>query len=463
MSLSPPRPVPFEMNPNSDVDPLMPPLPLLNLSDEAIPSSRGIPMHTRYTRRNQILIARFRKLVYIEVLANLHIKLNQDVMDVIELYTFECTHPFVPHKKTEYRRSLFREEDILDLLTPCVQDTNTSSWEDDVVMHCLIGRVLYGFDIHDSRYGTLNDPNPCEIMTNDGGIYLVPDQMSDWFLYQDGDCVALPTLFRFKHYITDARVISRKSGPFLRLEIKPVNIIIPRTDHVLHNAELDSPIKVDDSDLDSLTSYDIDPHLLNMYNYKRSHTDDDDSLAAEIKNCWKSTRESVLVVINPQTEEEEDEEIEPFKVDEEDVDEEKADDELTRSEFLGRSVHNNISEDFANSYTTSGGLSVTSAGSANFHSGAADSDSESVMREEVSKEGEIPHFSYRLRDKMRKRPSILTKSDSKSSIVLELGAGFIGKQYVSQSFLHKMTTPNPHSWFSRDSSLECMELETIIV
>jgi len=462
MSQSPLRPVPSVMNPDSDEDPLLLPLPLLNLSDEVIPSTRGIPMHTRYTRRNQVLIARFRKLVYIEVLANLHIKLNQDVMDVIEAYTFERTHPFVPHEKTEHRRSLLREEDILDLLTPCKEDTNTSPWEDDVVMHCLIGRVLYGFDIHDSRYGTVNDPNPCEIMTDDGGIYLVPDKMSNWFLYQDGNCIALPTLFRFKHYISDARVISRKSGPFLRIEIKPVNIIIPGTDDVLRDAEVNSPIWVDDSDLDSLASYEIDQHLLKEYNSARSHNDNEDSLAAEIENCWKSTRESVLVVINPQTEEE-DEEIEPLTDEEEDFDEGKTDDEFNRSELLKRPVSNNRSEDFVNSYTTSQGLSLTSAGSANFHSAAAESDRESVMREQLSKEEEIPHRTSRHRDKMRKRPSILTDSDSKTSIVLELGAGFIGKQYMSQSILHKMTTPNPHSWFSTDSSLECMELEAITV
>jgi len=483
MSLSPPRPVPLKMNPDSDVEPSMPPLPLLTLTDEVIPSSRGIPLHTRYTRRNQILIATFRKLVFFEVLANLHIRLDADVMDVIELYTFERTYPFVPHVKTEYRRSLFREEDILDLLTPCKQGANTSSWEDDDVMDCLIGRVLYGFDIHDSRYGTVDDPNPCEIMTNEGGIYLVPDKMSDWFLYQDGECVALPALFRFKHCITDARVISRRAGPFLRLEIKPVHSIIPGKDAVLHNAQLDSPIKVDDSDLESFTSCDIDPNLLN-YTYTRSHNSDDDSLAAEITNCWKSTRESVLVVVNPQTPPEEDESMDPFKSvfspvldnhylsdspqeldalkdsekeDEEEFEEErKPYDELTSSEFpLGRPEHKDPSEDFVTSCTTTGGLSFTSAGSANFNSRTCNIESES--------DDENPNFSFRVDDKMRTRPSIMAESNSKASIVLEIGAGFIGIQDVSLSFLHKMATPNPHSCCSRDSSLECMELETIIV
>jgi len=260
-----------------------------------------------------------------------------------------------------------------------------------------------------------------------------------------------------------------------------VQSIIPGRDAVLHNAQLDSPIKVDDSDLESFTSYDIDPNLLN---YTRSNNSDDDSLAAEITNCWKSTRESVLVVVNPHTPEE-DESMDAFKEsvfsavldnryhsdspqeldglqnsekeDEEDYEEErKPYDELTSSEFpLERPEHKDPSEDFVTSCTTTGGLSFTSAGSANFNSRICNIDSES--------DDENPTFSFRVDEKMRTRPSIMRENDSKASLVLEIGAGFIGIQDVSLSFLHKMATPNPHSCCSRDSSLECMELETIIV
>jgi len=238
MLLSRHRPLVVETRPDSGEEPSVPPKLLLNLPDEVVPSSRGIPLHTRYTRRNQIQVTTFRKLVPAQVLTNLHIMLNPDVVNVIELYTFERTHPVVPHRRTEHPRSLFRDGDILDLLTPSEQYANHSNCKEDYVMHTLIGRVLYGFDIHDSRYRTIDDPNPCEIMTNEGGMYLVPDQMSDWFLYKDGECVALPVLQRFKHCITDARLIARSSGPFLRLALKPVQSLIAGEDSMLQVTKL---------------------------------------------------------------------------------------------------------------------------------------------------------------------------------------------------------------------------------
>jgi len=269
----------------------------LKLPDEVIPSSRGIPLHTRYTRRNQIEATTFRKLVHVEVFGNLNILLNPDVINLIELYTFERTHPLVPHKRTEYPRSLLRDGDILDLLTPCEQYADHINCEEDYVMHTLIGRVLYGFDIHDSRYRTIDDPNPCEIMTNEGGMYLVPGEMSDWFLYKDGKCVALPILQRFNHCITDARLIARSSGPFLRLVLlKPLWSLIPSNDFMLQGTKLGSAINYEDSDLDSFTSSDSD---LNYMNISKNTTDD--SFAEEIASCWNSTRESVLVVLSPST------------------------------------------------------------------------------------------------------------------------------------------------------------------
>jgi len=463
MSLMPPRPVPLETNPDSDEEPTVPPKSVLNLPDEVIPSSRGIPLHTRYTRRNNIPVTTFRELVFVEVLANLHIRLNPDVMNVIELYTFERTNHVVPHERTQHRRSLFREGDILGLLKPWKQDANQSSIvEDEYVMDCLLGRILYGFDIHDNRYSTIDDPNPCEIMTNKGGLYIVPDQMSDWFLYQDGECVSLPVLYRFKHCITDARVITRKSGPYLRLVINSVQSMNPDTDALLYSTEIEHQIKVDDSDMESFTSCDIDPHLLNF-----SRSPMDDSLAAEIANCWSSKRESVLVVVSPPTPKVAhlEESIDPFESVfssvlsnqsysdtaaevESLVESEKGGgkevDEPTRPDFpLGKPKHQDASEDFVNSCTTSGS-SLTSFGSAHSNNRIDDSEGE-------SEDGDN-NLSFCVEDKMRKRPSIMASKDPEAPIILELGAGIIG------IYLHTMATPNPRSFYGRDSSLESMEL-----
>jgi len=260
MLLSQRSPLLGETSPDSDEEPIAPSKLQLKLPDEVVPSSRGIPLHTRYTRRNQMKVTTFRKLVQVEVLRNLHTMLNPDIMNVLELYTFERTYPVIPHKRSKNRLSLYRDGDILDLLTPCEQYANHMNCEEDYVMHTLIGRVLYGFDIHDSRYSTIDDPNPCEIMTNEGGMYLVPNKKSDWFLYKDGECVALPVLQRFKHRITDARLKVRSSGPFLRLVLRPVNY--------------------EDSDLESFTSSDTDLKLTNI-----SKSTSEDSLATEIANC----------------------------------------------------------------------------------------------------------------------------------------------------------------------------------
>merc|ERR1719499_1147082 len=281
MLLSPRRPLLVETKPGSEEEPNVPLKLQLTLPDEVVPSSRGIPLHTRYTGRNQMQVTTFRKLLHVEVLGNLHIMLNPDIMNVIELYTFERTHPVTPHKRAEHPRPLFRDDgDILDLLTPCEQYANHINCDEDYVMHTLIGRVLYGFDIHDSRNCTIDDPNPCEIMTNEGGIYLVPDEMSDWFPYKDGECVALPVLQRFKHCITDARLIARSTGPFLRLVLKPVESLILGNDFMLQGTKLGSGINYEDSDLESFPSNDTDVKLLNI-----SRSETEDSLALEITNC----------------------------------------------------------------------------------------------------------------------------------------------------------------------------------
>jgi len=471
MLLSPCRPLLLEMNPDNDEEPLVPSKSVLNLQDEVVPSSRGIGLHTRYTRRNQIQVTAFRELVHSKVLENLHIMLNPDVINEIELYTFERTHPVVPHKRTEYRRSLLRDGDILDLLTPCDQYGNCRNCEHDYIMHNLIGRVLYGFDIHDSRYSTIDDPNPCEIMTNKGAVYLVPDKMSDWFLYKDGECVALPVLHRFKHRILDAKIITRSSGPFLRLLLMPVQCFIPDKDLPLQSTKLGSHINYDDSDQESFTSIENDSNLSSITKNKS-----EDSFTAEITNSWNSTRESVLVVLNPLAPEIEHNEgffsadltdsdsdtpqevevsadfeneynEEPQNEDENNSDDRSACDEPICKILLGKSEDEDESEDFVSSSTTSGRLSVSSLGSGDFHSRAGDD--HSYLEED---NGYFASMSW--------RPSLVPDTDSQAPIIIELGAGIIGFPDLSVSYLHHLTTPNPYCNCSprRDSSLESMEL-----
>merc|ERR1719499_1144873 len=464
MLLSPRRPLLVETKPGSEEEPNVPLKLQLTLPDEVVPSSRGIPLHTRYTGRNQMQVTTFRKLLHVEVLGNLHIMLNPDIMDVIELYTFERTHPVTPHKRAEHPPSLFRDGDILDLLTPCEQYANHINCEEDYVMHTLIGRVLYGFDIHDSRNCTIDDPNPCEIMTNEGGMYLVPDEMSDWFLYKDGECVALPVLQRFKHSITDARLIARSPGPFLRLVLKPVQSLIPGKDFMLQGTKLGSGINYEDSDLESFTSNDIDVKLMNI-----SKSPTEDSLAVEIANCWNSTRESVLVVLSPPASQlthaeeycditqsafsavltddsdtdalQEVEDTLDFEDEyrEESQNEDKDSDDASPcgepfGEFpLSKPEHKDASEDFLSSSTSPIRSSVTSIGSADFDSGASESDDESES------DNDNTHFTL-----MSRRPLLIAATHPQVPIILELGAGVTGYPDLSMSCLHKMTKyPKP--------------------
>jgi len=419
----------------------------------------------------------------VEVLGNFNIMLNPNVVNAIELYTFERTPPVVPHKRTEHSRSLFRDGDILDLLTPCQYYDNHINSEKGYVMHTLIGRVLYGFDIHDSRHGTIDDPNPCEIMTNEGGMYLVPDKMSDWFLYKDGECVALPVLQRFKHCITDARLIAGSSGPFIRLVLKPVQSLNPGQDPMLQGTKLCSTIDYEDSDLESFTSGDID---LNLINILKSPTDN--SLAEEIANCWNSTRKSVLVVLrsptlqvthfeescditqsvftevlsndsNPETPQEVEDtlDFEDEYTQESEIEDKDSGDASPCGELIefpcNKPDYKDPCGDFFSSSATPERSSITSFGSVDLHSRAGgEHESESY--------DDNTHFPVMIR-----RPSFIAYTDPKAPIIIEVGAGVIGFEDLSMSYLHRMTTPNPSSNCSdwSDTSLESMELPSIIV
>jgi len=264
----------------------------LPCEDLSVHSTRGIPLHTRYTKLNKIQIKTFRDLLMNQVLNKLNIRLDNDVISIVVLYTFERTHAFTPQVRDGERRSLTRDQDILKVLEPLNsnQDPNPT---DDYELKELVGRTLYGFDIHDSPYNEFNDPNPCEIMTDKGGIFLVPIKMSNWFLNQDGSCIALPVRYRFKHMITDATVKSRGTGPYLELIIKPIKGVVPGTDNLLKQFESNVTL----CDLESAFSFSEIDSNLRLPTHAEPDLIVDDPLAKEIAKSYRSTRESVLVVV----------------------------------------------------------------------------------------------------------------------------------------------------------------------
>jgi len=301
--------------------------------------------------------------------------------------------------------------------------------------------------------------------------------MSDWFLYKDGECVALPVLQRFKHNIIDARLIALSSGPFLRLVLKRVKSLIPGQDSILQGTELGSGIDYEDSDLESLTSSDIDPNLMNI-----SKSKTEDPLAVEIANSWNNTRESVLVVLSPPApkvahlEETRDithsvfsavltddsdsdtpEEVtdildfdEVYKGESEKEDKDSDDGSPSADPTVefphNKPEHMDSFEDFLSSNIIQD-KTLTSLGSADFHSREDD--------EECESDDDHTHFALTSR-----RPSLIADTDPQVPIIIELGAGVIGFPNLSMSYLHTMTTPNPdsHCCHCRNSSLESMEL-----
>merc|ERR1719320_167505 len=107
----------------------------------------------------------------------------------------------------------------------------------DYTLRKLIGRIFYGFEIHDSPYARIEDPNPCELKTNLGGVFLVPKTLCHWFLNQDQDGT-LPGLRRFRHRIVDARIKFYATGPYLQLSLTPISGV---TDSMVIKSSLASP------------------------------------------------------------------------------------------------------------------------------------------------------------------------------------------------------------------------------
>jgi len=452
-------------------------------NDECVYGCRGMPLHRRLTGANQVLIETFCVLVFEQVLTSLHIRLDADVISTIVLYTFERTHSFVPHRRIEARQSLTREEDILDLLRPCEQDFEPNP-SVECTLKTLLGRTLYGFDIHDSPYARVDDPNPCEIMTNEGGIFLVPSTLSDWFLNQEGNCIALPVRYRFKHRIIDAKVMSRATGPYLQLTIVPIQRASTGMDKLLTTSVFDLPGY---SDEDSFSSFELSDIDVTRQDPSHERTNTDDTLAAEIVNSWKSPRESMLVVVSPSLPPE----VPLLEPDDCNFDEpnlhnpEEHDLTLSLSEndslelllkpSLSMDINKRIEDEkeqhikrliashqlmerrtvpqpstarpMVSSFTTTEhGTPCTSLGSVALAN---------TPLEELTLGGEEDEEQTNLGCNLRMKPSI-NAHKSEKAYVLELGAGFVGIQDLHLSFLHNKVTPNPHA---RDCSLESFELE----
>jgi len=173
-----------------------------------------------FNDKSKALSINFREVLVNEVLTSMHIDLAEDLVRVIDLYIYGKNHSFVFHEKQ------FRNIEVLSLnhnkrksLTPC--KANIWSKTEDGVIQMLVGRTLRGFDMCDNYDDEDGDPNPLEIITDKGSVFLVPDKPANWWLNRDCKFLDLPALYGFNHVIEDARVIIRPSGPYLQLVVSP--------------------------------------------------------------------------------------------------------------------------------------------------------------------------------------------------------------------------------------------------
>jgi len=173
-----------------------------------------------FNESSRVLSINFREVLVNEVLTSMHIDLAEDLVQVIDLYIYGKNHCFVFHEKQ------FRDLEVLSLnynirenLTQC--NANIWSKTEDGVIQMLVGRKLRGFDICKDSDDEDGDPNPLEIMTDKGSVFLVPDKPANWWLDRDSKFMDLPALYGFNHVIEDARVISRHTGPYLHLVVSP--------------------------------------------------------------------------------------------------------------------------------------------------------------------------------------------------------------------------------------------------
>jgi len=163
-----------------------------------------------------------REILINEVLATLHIDLGEDLVSVIDLYMYGITQPFCFHEREEDLHVLSLSSKISDSLKPCSPGKECK--EEGNALKMLVGRTLLGFDICDENCAEAGYLNPCQIMTNQGSVFLVPDIFVSWWLNLDNKCIELPARYGFKHRIEDARMITRPKGPYLQL-------LVSRCDH----------------------------------------------------------------------------------------------------------------------------------------------------------------------------------------------------------------------------------------
>jgi len=191
---------------------------IFTLDDFESPREEHCDMLIRHNDQSENYSSNFRDFFAHEVWTSLHIDLAEDLVRVIDLYTWGKNHQFVFHEKQwQDIRVLSLEQNILGSLKPCKSD-NSSKTEHGVIQK-LVGKKLFGFDIFDDPYAEEGHPNPLEIMTEEESIFLVPDKTANWWLNKDNKFIDLPALRGFNHRIEDARVINRTMGPYLQLVI----------------------------------------------------------------------------------------------------------------------------------------------------------------------------------------------------------------------------------------------------
>jgi len=187
-------------------------LPTSPISEPVAERGKELPAGATQSRRLSLNV---REILINEVLATLHIDLGEDLVSVIDLYMYGITQPFCFHEREEDLQVLSLSRKISDSLKPCSPAKECK--EEGNALKMLVGRTLIGFDICDENCAEPGYLNPCEIMTNQGSIFLVPDIFVNWWLNLDNKCIDLPARYGFNHRIEDARMIIRPKGPFLQL------------------------------------------------------------------------------------------------------------------------------------------------------------------------------------------------------------------------------------------------------
>lgn len=248
----------------------------MKLNFDSLPNSpvsepgaeRGIEL-TGGTTEGRRLSMNVREILMHEVLATLHIDLGEDLVGVIDLYMYGITQPFCFHEREEDLQVLSLSRKISDSLKPCSPDKKCT--EEDNALKMLVGRTLIGFDICNENCAEAGYLNPCEIMTNQGSIFLVPDIFVNWWLNLDNKCIELPARYGFNHRIEDARVIIRPKGPYLQLLVS----------------------RCDDGGSRKCSNWDYSGEYVQDDNVSLT----EDSLGLELLKSWDGSQENTMVFL----------------------------------------------------------------------------------------------------------------------------------------------------------------------